>query len=181
MRKHIAVGIGATLLLTLVYGGILTLAAGLSHALEQASSLWYLMTPLVVGFGMQAGLLSFIRQTMRERRAVATASVTATGGLSAGSMAACCAHHLTDVLPLIGLSGLAAFLSDYQVSFIIMGILSNIVGIIIMLETIQRHRLSAWVSQWKWNMMRVKRVGMAMAVIALTVTFSLNFLIPLNV
>ena len=64
------------------------------------------------------------------------------GDVSAGSMAACCAHHITDVLPLLGLSGLAAFLASYQVLFILIGVLSNVVGITIMLETIQRHGLS---------------------------------------
>ena len=57
-------------------------------------------------------------------------------------MAACCAHHLSDVLPILGLSGLAAFLARYQTVFIVAGVLSNLVGIAIMLESIQRHQLS---------------------------------------
>ncbi len=49
-------------------------------------------------------------------------------------MAACCAHHLADVLPLLGLSGVAIFLVRYQLFFIIAGVLSNVVGITITLE-----------------------------------------------
>ncbi len=96
------------------------------------------MVALTGGFGIQAGLFSFIRQSIRERRASATGSVAASGAISAGSMAACCAHHLTDILPFLGLSGVAIFLTDYQIFFIIIGVLSNAVGIAIMLETIQR-------------------------------------------
>ncbi len=79
---------------------------------EQTAELWYWVLALAGGFGVQAGLFSFIRQSFRERRAAATASVATSGGVSAGSMAACCAHHLSDVLPLLGLSGLAAFLAN---------------------------------------------------------------------
>jgi hypothetical protein len=175
MKKHILVGTGAAVLLLLVYVGIISLAQGLAHALELTSGLWYWVVALAGGFGVQAGLFSFIRQAIRERRAAATASVAASGGVSAGSMAACCAHHLSDVLPLIGLSGLAAFLASYQLVFIIAGVLSNAVGITIMLETIQRHGLSQRLMGWRWNMGRVKRGAMISAGLIITVTFFLNF------
>src|SRR3990172_7504328 len=128
IKRHILIGVGAALLLLLIYVGIITWAQGIEHALVQAASLWYWVAALAGGFGLQAGLFSFIRQSLRERRAAATASVAASGGISAGSMVACCAHHLADVLPLLGLSGLATFLASYQVLFIIVGVLANAVG-----------------------------------------------------
>ncbi len=175
MKKHIVIGISAALLLLLVYVGIISLAESLEHALDQASQMWYWVAALAGGFGVQAGLFSFIRQGIRERRAVTATSVGTSGGVSAGSMVACCAHHLSDVLPLLGLSGLAVFLVDYQLVFIIAGVLSNIVGITIMLETIQRHSLSQRVGRWKWNMRRVKRGTMISAGLIFVFTFFLNF------
>ncbi len=59
-----------------------------------------------------------------------------TGGISAGSMIACCSHFLLSAIPFIGLSGIAAFLSAYQKWFLVLGIISNIVGISVMI----RHR-----------------------------------------
>lgn len=59
-------------------------------------------------------ILSVVRQGLRQRRVSTRASVATSGGVSAGSMAACCAHHLADFLPLLGLSGLAAYLASYQ-------------------------------------------------------------------
>ena len=176
MKKHIFIGLGAAILLLLVYVGIIVLAEGLEHALSQTFELWYWVVALAGGFGIQAGLFSFIRQGMRERRAATTASVSASGGISAGSMVACCAHHLSDVLPLLGLAGLAAFLADYQLYFIIAGVLSNIVGITIMLDTVQRHGLSRRLAGWKWNMALVKKGAMVSAGLILAFTVFFNFL-----
>ncbi len=170
MKKHILVGISAAVLLLLVYIGIIVLAEGVEHALDQTATLWYWMVALIGGFGVQAGLFSFIRQGLRERKASATASVAASGGVSAGSMVACCAHHLTDILPFLGLAGLAVFLADYQLLFIIVGVLSNIVGITIMLENIQRHNLSRKLAHWQWNMGLVRKGTMVLAVLVFAAT-----------
>ena len=174
IRRHVIIGIAAGVLLLLLYAGIITLAQGAQHMLEQTARLWYWLVALAAGFGIQAGLFSFIRQALMERRASATASISASGGVSAGSMVACCAHHLSDVLPLIGVAGLAAFLVKYQTFFIFLGVLSNIVGITIMLETIQRHGLCPWVARLNVNMGSMKKGTMISAglvtVVALAVT-----------
>ncbi|MCL5074657.1 MAG: hypothetical protein M1136_03260 [Chloroflexi bacterium] len=178
MKRHILIGVGAAVLLLLVYLGIIILAQGLKHALDQTLRLWYWVVALAGGFGVQAGLFSFIRQGVRERRSAATASVAASGGVSAGSMVACCAHHLSDILPLLGLSGLAVFLVNYQLFFIIAGVLSNAVGITIMLEIIQSHGLCPRLAHWKWDMGQVKRGAMISATLILVAAFFLNFLTP---
>ncbi|MBI2288572.1 MAG: hypothetical protein HYU83_06340 [Chloroflexi bacterium] len=175
MKKHIMVGTGSAALLIIIYLGFLTWAQGLSHALEQTATLWYWVLSLAGGFGVQAGLFSFIRDSIRERQAIATGSVAASGGVSAGSMAACCAHHLSDVLPILGLSGAAIFLARYQLFFIILGVLSNIIGITIMLETIQRHALCPLVAGWRWNMNLVKKGAIVSATLILVATFWLTY------
>jgi hypothetical protein len=62
----------------------------------------------------------------------------ASGGTSTAAMIACCAHHVTDVLPLLGLSGAAVFLAQYKVPFMVVGIVSNAAGIGVMLRLIHR-------------------------------------------
>lgn len=176
MKKHFLVGGVAAALLLMVYLGIITLAEGFEHALSQTSDLWYWVMALAIGFGVQAGLFSFIRQSTRRRRAGTTASVGASGGVSAGSMVACCAHHLSDVLPFLGLAGLATFLTSYQTFFIVAGVLSNVVGITIMLDTIQRHGLSQRMAGWKWNMNLVKKGAIVSALFLLAFTFFLSFM-----
>lgn len=175
MKRHILIGVGAAVLLIVIYLSIITLVQDWSHALQQTVELWYWVLALAGGFGIQAGLFSFIRQGIRERRVATTSSVAASGGVSAGSMVACCAHHLSDVLPLLGLSGVAIFLVRYQLLFIIIGVLSNIIGITIMLETIQRCGMSDRVARWKWNMNWIKRGAMVSAALIIVTTFFLTF------
>lgn len=165
IKKHVLVGIGAGILLLLFYMSILTLLQGREHALSQMASQWYWILALATGLGIQAGLFFFIRQTLHERRKSATASVATSGGISAGSMVACCAHHLSDVLPLLGISTLSAFLVSYQLFFIVIGILANAVGITIMLETIQHHSLCPKLANSHWNMSWLKRGTMISALV----------------
>ncbi|MBI2907383.1 MAG: hypothetical protein HYX92_07000 [Chloroflexi bacterium] len=174
VKRHVAIGVGAAALLLLVYVGIVSAAQGLDHALDQAASLWYWMLLLAAGLGAQVGLFSFIRQGLRERRAAEAANVAASGGVSAGSMVACCAHHLSDVLPILGLSGVAGFLASYQVFFLIVGILSNAIGITMMLETIQKAGLCPLVARLPWDITRIRKGVIAssavVAVVALVIT-----------
>ncbi len=175
IRRHVLTGIAAGLVLVAVYIGILSLAQGVTHALEQAEQLWYWVMLIATGFGVQVGLFSFIRSALRQWRAAATASVAASGGVSAGSMAACCAHHLSDVLPLLGLSGLALFLTKYQLLFLLAGVLSNAVGITIMLETIQRYNLCPVVAEWKPDMGLIKKALILSSGLILVGTFLITW------
>lgn len=159
MRKHVLIGMAAAVLLVAGYVGVIALAQGWAHALEQAGQMWYWLLALASGFGIQAGLFSFIRQGLHNHKH-ATTSLASSGGVSAGSMAACCAHHLSDVLPLLGLSGAALFVVRYQEFFLIAGVLSNVAGIILMLETIQRHGLSQRLTKWRWNIGRIRKGAM---------------------
>ncbi len=105
--------------------------------------MWYWILILVAGFGIQAGLYAYIRIILKTRKesGAATTSVAAAGGISTTSMVACCAHHVTDVLPILGLSAAIVFLNQFQMLFIVVGVLSNLIGITLMLRIIQKHSL----------------------------------------
>lgn len=141
-KKPIVIGLSGSVALLILYFGILTIAESFSHAVQDFSRLWYWILLLVTGFGIQVGLYSYIRTEFRAKQmAGATKTVAATGGVSTGSMIACCAHHLTDILPIIGLAGAAVFFAKYQLLFLVVGILSNLIGVIMMLGIIQKHEL----------------------------------------
>jgi hypothetical protein len=53
-------------------------------------------------------------------------------------MVACCIHHVTDVLPVLGLSAAATFLTRYQRPFMLIELGMNIVGILVMLTVLYR-------------------------------------------
>ena len=122
---------------------VLSLANSWSHAWQQYWLLKWWMTPLVVLFGIQIGLFAYLRGALKARHAAgaATGAVAASGGVSTGSMIACCLHHVTEVLPLIGLSAAAVFLNTYQQAFLLLGILSSLLGLTWMLKTAQEHHI----------------------------------------
>jgi hypothetical protein len=64
----------------------------------------------------------------------------ASGGTSATAMVACCIHHVTDVLPILGISAAASFLTRYQRPFMLVGLAMNFIGIIVMLAVLYRER-----------------------------------------
>jgi len=145
IKKPALWGMAAGLALLTVYFLIVSIAESFSHSIEQFRELWYWISLLVAGFGIQAGLYTYIRGVMKLRKetGIATSSMAAAGGISTTSMVACCAHHVTDVLPILGISAAVVFLNQFQNLFLTVGVLSNLIGISLMLKIIQKHT---------WNM-----------------------------
>lgn len=142
IHKPVVFGFLASLGLLVLYFLIMAKAVSFAFGLNQLLNLWYLFLPLVSGFGFQIGLYLHLRESLRAKMVPGqTAITTASGSLSAVSMLACCAHHLVDVLPLLGLTVAAVFLAQYQPFFLLLGILSNLVGIVLLLEVFQKHHL----------------------------------------
>lgn len=135
--KHILRGFAGALALLVFYFLILTFANSFPHALEEFKRLWYWVLALAIGFGIQIGLYSYMRDLIRGKNKGATGVAAASGGISAVSMIACCAHHLTDILPILGLSAASIFLIQYQTYFMGLGIVSNIAGIAYMIRVIR--------------------------------------------
>jgi len=135
--RSIVVGLVASLALLLFYLGLVSLISwSWSHTLALLAEDRWFVFPITLGFGLQAGLLTYLRSLHGVTRmpAVMTSS---SAGASTAAMIACCAHHVTDVLPLIGLSGAALFLAQYKVPFMVVGVLSNAAGIGVLLTMIR--------------------------------------------
>ena len=140
-KKPIIFGIIAGLCLLLFYSIIMLLSNSVKLALLQFYDIWYWILILMSGFGTQVGLFVYLREIHRQKMqnlAAANASVTGSAAISGTSMVACCAHHLTDLLPIIGFSAFALFLNKYQTVFILVGVFSNMIGVLIMARMLQK-------------------------------------------
>ena len=125
-------GFWGTVSLLLFYFLTMTLLSrSIDTAWEQFKNLWWGMIPLSVGFGIQFGLYTKLRMVVREK---AKKIIAGSGITSGAAMVACCAHHLADVLPLIGLSALSVFLSHYQILILVGSLVINLIGIRVMLN-----------------------------------------------
>jgi Cu+-exporting ATPase len=129
-NNSILYGLIAGLGLIVFYLAIVSIFQGVDFAFLNLRSLWYFIFPLAIGFGTQVGLFFSIRHAAAQL----TTSVAGTGAISGGSMIACCSHFLLNMIPIAGASGLAIFLVKYQAWFLGVGIVSNVIGITLMIR-----------------------------------------------
>jgi len=152
-RKYIPVfaGFGGALLLFGLYFGIVSWAESPRHALDFFWQDRWLVIPILLGFGIQVGLYSALKlQLYLPGLTIGPAPMTSSGApaatMGAGgttstvAMVACCAHHAADVLPILGLTAAAAFLAQYRTAFMVVGLVSNLIGIAVILRTLLRAR-----------------------------------------
>ena len=136
----IAFGLLGTLGLVGLYLGLVTWAQGPEHALELLWSDRLFVGLIGAGFGTQVGLFVYLRLVQRAMARESIAFAGAGTATSSVSMVACCAHHLADVLPIVGLSGLAVFLVEFRTPLMLLGIATNLMGIVVMLRQLMRIR-----------------------------------------
>ena len=133
----------AATLIASLYFGILTWAQGWEYAFRQFRlNRWYIM-PIWIGFGIQAALYAILRFRLFISTTTTGhmgAMMGTSGGTSVTAMVACCLHHVTDVLPILGLSAAATFLTRYQRPFMLVGLSTEIIGVMVMIIVLHRAR-----------------------------------------
>jgi hypothetical protein len=149
-KRRILLPIGAGILgaslLTAIYFGIVSWAESPEHALEFFWQDRWIVFPIIIGFGIQAALYIILKKGLflPVANMGASGAMTGAGGsTSTLAMVACCAHHVTDVLPILGLTAAAAFLAEYRQAFMLLGLGTTILGIIFMLGILIRERRKA--------------------------------------
>lgn len=120
-----------------IYISILTAVSGGAFALNQFSAFWHFIVGLALGFGIQVGLFSYLRTAIRSHCAPSRV-LAVSGTTSTAAMISCCAHYLTNILPVIGTAGFIAVVSQYQTEFFWIGLASNAAGIVYMSSKVIR-------------------------------------------
>ena len=140
-RLPILTGVIGSLTLFALYLAIVTIAQGWQHAIELFGQDAWLVIPIMIGFGVQVGLYTYLRGVLQRGSRSSKMMMGAGGGTSTAAMVACCAHHVADVLPLLGLSAAASFLAAYKIPFMLIGLAMNVTGIAVIVRTIRKeHR-----------------------------------------
>ena len=136
----VGAGLMGTVFLTGLYLGIVSLAESPQHALDLFWEDKAFVIPIISGFGIQVGLTILLNKGLYLSLPAAGATTAAGGGVSTVAMVACCAHHVADVLPLVGLTAAATFLASWKIPFMAIGLMTNLLGILIMLREIRKAR-----------------------------------------
>src|SRR5262249_24099421 len=132
-----AFGAIAALALLGLYLGVIGLVLGWEHAFQQLNEDRWFAGAIALGFGTQIGLFTYLRGLHAH---AASGGGAASTGTSAVAMLACCAHHVADVVPVLGLSGVVIFLNAYKTPLLWLGIVMNLAGIVCVLRKIRLAR-----------------------------------------
>lgn len=142
-----AAGFLGGLALVGLYLGILSIAQSPTHALEQLSQDRFWVGLVALGFGIQIGLYTYLRLIIHAMQLAGATAMTGAGTTTSTiGMIACCAHHLADIAPVIGLTGVSglsgavAFLAEWKIPFILFGLAVNAVAIGMSIRMIRRER-----------------------------------------
>ena len=128
-------GIGAAFVIIIVYFMIVSFVSGWNFAQGQFKQFWYFIITLALGFGIQAGLYSYLRSMIKD---VSSRVIATTGVTSTAAMISCCAHYLVNLLPILGAVGIITVVSQYQVQLFWVGLVFNFLGIAYMASKVYR-------------------------------------------
>jgi len=139
-------GLLGSTLLTGLYFGIVSWAESAQHAIDLFWEDRWIVIPIILGFGVQMALYTILKKRLfaPTNSIGPSGALTGAGGATSTiAMVACCAHHVTDVLPILGLTAAATFLAKYQTAFMLVGLGTTLIGIGVMLGILNRERQKA--------------------------------------
>jgi P-type Cu+ transporter len=126
--RSIVHGVVATAALLGMYFVILAAVSGWEFTVSQFFDFRYFIVSLAAGFGIQIGLFTYLRNAVRGMD-MSGKVVAVSGTTSTVAMISCCAHYLTNILPVVGAAGAIALVAQYQIELFWLGLASNLVGI----------------------------------------------------
>lgn len=130
--KPIIWGLASSVLMLSIYFTVVSLISGGNFAVSQFNQNWYFLVSLAIGFGIQIGLYTYLKELVKNHTTASLGTgktVAITGTTSTLSMISCCAHYLINILPILGVSGVLGFIGQYQKGLFEVGLLFNLFGI----------------------------------------------------
>ncbi|MBI5817246.1 MAG: hypothetical protein HZB09_02355 [Candidatus Yonathbacteria bacterium] len=121
-------GIGSAIGMLTVFFLVVTFISGWTFTISQFSAYWYFIVSLALGFGIQIGLYSYLKQAVSHDGAPKVV-IAISGTTSTAAMISCCAHYLANILPILGVTGFISIIGQYQVELFWVGIVFNVGGI----------------------------------------------------
>jgi len=135
ITKPLQFGVGACALMLAIYFGAVGLISGMDFALDQFAKYWYFILLLALGFGVQVGLYTYLKNLAGHHRASGKV-VAVSGTTSTAAMVSCCAHYLTNILPILGVTGFLAVVAEYQIELFWLGLAFNAAGVMYILSKV---------------------------------------------
>ena len=129
----------ASAILLGVYFAVLSFVSGWGFAQNQFVLFWYFIVSLSLGFGIQIGLYTYLKELIKGGQGGGKV-LGVTGTTSTATMISCCTHYLANLLPILGVAGVVTFVAQYQTELFWVGLLFNLGGIAYMANRISSFR-----------------------------------------
>ena len=126
--KSILYGMLASIILLVTYFIVVGLISEFNFAVSQWRQYWYFIASLAVGFGIQVGLYTYLKNAIKNMQGSGKI-LGVTGTTSTAAMISCCTHYIANLLPILGTVGIVTFVAQYQVELFWVGLLFNAGGI----------------------------------------------------
>lgn len=126
----------AIVILLTIYILTLSFVSGWDFAKDQFLRFWYFVVALALGFGIQVGLYTYLKNAIKYNTSPKVLAVS--GTTSTAAMISCCAHYLVNILPILGAVGVITVISQYQVQLFWVGLGFNFLGIVYMANKVYR-------------------------------------------
>ena len=142
LKNPLVFGISAGMIVVLFNISIASLAEGSfekGYQVFLSNGIFVYLIPLAVS--VQMGLFRYHRNITTGNIAGSEKMGMAGSATSSLTMVACCLHHVSDILPSIGLIlAASSFLIQYKDAIIIIGLLANVAGSIYIARAIIKDR-----------------------------------------
>ena len=142
----VTTGLLGSALQLFIYFVIVSWLESYQHALDFFWQGRFIVLPIAIGFGIQVSIYTILKKQLFipvTNIGPSKPLMDAGGTTSTIAMVACCAHHVADVLPIIGLTAAASFLAKYSLAFMMFGLSTTVVGIVVMLFILFKERRNA--------------------------------------
>ncbi|VVB94931.1 Uncharacterised protein [uncultured archaeon] len=143
LKNPFVLGASAGIIVILFNISIASLAEGSlqkGYHVYLTNGIFVYLIPIAVG--IQMGLFRYHRNITTANLAGSEKMGMAGSATSSVAMAACCLHHVSDILPSIGfILAASSFLSRYQDAIIITGLIANVAGSIYIARAILKDRV----------------------------------------
>ncbi len=127
----------ATFSLLFLYFIIVIAISGFKFASSQFISYWYFLVSLAIGFGVQIGLYSYLKQLVKNSSMnMGRKTMAITGTTSTLAMVSCCAHYLINIVPVLGITGVLSIIAGYQIQIFWIGLFFNLFGILFIVSRV---------------------------------------------
>ncbi|MCD4711648.1 MAG: hypothetical protein K8R73_00050 [Clostridiales bacterium] len=145
------------------YFGVVSLFESFEYAIQKFKTSGVLIILLSLGFAYQIFLHAYMNQVIKRK---SNKVITATSGMASGTaMILCCLHHVTDLIPIAGISLFGILSPSFESVWMIVGLSINVIAILFLFSHMKKHQAYSENSYFRL----VNHIPIRFCVIAVTI------------